>query len=108
MKANLTIVHVISYHGAIAKIVEPYKDKMIDHVSDMLSRAQNKALKSGVKSEQKVLYGSVIEELLKIIKKNDFNLVIIGKRGTNKFTTTMGSVSNALINNSKITIVTVP
>ena len=30
--STITLVHVISYHKAMGKIVEPYKESIIDHV----------------------------------------------------------------------------
>jgi len=30
--ASITLVHVISYHKAMAKIVEPYKESISNHV----------------------------------------------------------------------------
>lgn len=106
--SKITLIHVVSYQGAIAKIIEPYKGKLIDHVSAMMANAQKQIQKSGVKSNQKILYGSIIDELLKASKKRDFDMIIIGRRGVNKFTGSIGSVSNALVHNSKIPITIIP
>ena len=106
--ATITLVHVISYHGAMAKIVQPYKGKVISHVKEFMKDAKKLALRDNVLLEQKILYGSPAEEVLKLMKKKKFDLVIMGKRGTTRVTgPTLGSVSNALVQSSKVPIMIV-
>ena len=105
---SISLVHVISYHKAMAKIVQPYKGKLITHVRKFLKDAKHSGLKKGVLSDQYVLYGNPSEEILKLIKKKDFDLVIMGRRGTSKLTgPTLGSVSNALVQGSNIPVMIV-
>lgn len=106
--AKLTIVNVIFYQKSISKIVEPYPESFIDHVSKFLSRAKHYAARLEVDAVDKILYGSPTEEILKFMKKNKFDLVVVGKRGTNKLTGQyLGSVSNALVQNSKVPVLVV-
>ena len=106
--ATITLVHVISYHGAMAKIAQPYKGKVISHVKEFMKDAKKLALRDNVLLEQKILYGSPAEEVLKLMKKKKFDLVIMGKRGTTRVTgPTLGSVSNALVQSSKVPIMIV-
>ncbi len=95
---TLTLVHVISYHKAMAKIIQPYKGKMISHVKKFLKDAKHSAFKEGILVNQHILYGNPSEEILNLMKKKKFDLVVIGRRGTTKITgPSLGSVSNALI-----------
>ncbi len=106
--STITIVNVISYHNAMAKIVQPYKGKMISHVRKFLKDAHHSAFKEGILVSQHVLYGNPSEELLNYMKKKKFDLVVMGRRGTTKLTgPSLGSVSNALVQNSKVPVLVV-
>lgn len=106
--ASLSLVHVISYHGAMAKIVQPYKGKMISHVNKFLKDAKHDAFKEGILVDQHVLYGNPSQEILNFMKKKKFDLVVMGRRGTTKITgPSLGSVSNALVQSSKIPVLVV-
>ena len=106
--ATITLVHVISYHNAMAKIVQPYKGKMISHVKKFLKDAKHSAFKEGLLTNQHILYGNPSEELLDLMKKKKFDLVVMGRRGTTKITgPSLGSVSNALVQGSKVPVLIV-
>ena len=105
---SITLVHVISYHKAMAKIIQPYKGKLITHVKHFMKDAYKQALREEVLLDQKILYGSPSEEILKLTKRSKFDLIVMGKRGTTKITGhSLGSVSNALVQNSKIPVMVV-
>lgn len=107
-KGTITLVHVISYQGAIAKIVQPYKGKIISHVKNFLKEAKHLAIKEGVLVNQKVLYGSTSKEILNLINQKKYDIVVMGRRGTTKITgPSIGSVSNALVQGSKIPVLIV-
>ena len=105
---TLTLVHVISYHKAMAKIIQPYKGKMISHVKKFLKNAKHSAFKEGILVNQHILYGNPSEEILNLMKKKKFDLVVMGRRGTTKITgPSLGSVSNALIQSSRVPVLVV-
>ena len=105
---KITLVHVISYHKAVAKIVQPYKGKMISHVKKFMKDGKHSAFKEGLLSSQHVLYGNPSEEILNLMKKKKFDLVVMGRRGTTKITgPSLGSVSNALVQSSKVPVLIV-
>lgn len=107
-KSSMTVVHVIAYHKAMAKIVEPYKETMITHVKKFLNDVKKEALKKNIKIEEKILFGNPSEEILDLMKKRKFDLVIMGKRGTTKISgPTLGSVSNALVQHSKVPVLVI-
>jgi nucleotide-binding universal stress UspA family protein len=103
--STITLVHVIEYQKAMAKIVEPYKETMINHVKKFLDSVESNAAKRKIKIDDKILYGNPSEEIISLMKKKKFDLIIMGKRGVTKVTgPTLGSVSNALVQYSKIPI----
>jgi nucleotide-binding universal stress UspA family protein len=103
--STITLVHVIEYQKAMAKIVEPYKETMINHVKKFLDSVESNAAKRKIKIDEKILYGNPSEEIISLMKKKKFDLIIMGKRGVTKVTgPTLGSVSNALVQYSKIPI----
>ena len=105
---SITLVYVISYHSAMAKIVQPYKGKMISHVKKFMKDAKHAAFKEGILSNQHISYGNPSQEILDFIKKKNFDLIVLGRRGTTKITgPSLGSVSNALVQSSKIPILVV-
>ena len=106
--STISVVHVISYHNAMAKIVQPYKGKMISHVKKFLKDAKHSAFKEGILVNQHILYGTPSAELLNLIKKKKIDLVVMGRRGTTKITgPSLGSVSNALVQSSKVPVLIV-
>ncbi len=104
-KSTITLVHVIEYHSAMAKIIEPYKETMIGHVKKFLKEIKKNATHKNVKIENEILYGNPSEEIINLMKTKKFDLIIMGKRGVTKITgPTLGSVSNALVQHSKIPV----
>lgn len=104
---SITLVHVISYNMALAKIVGPYKGKLITHVDEFLEKGRKLLSNLGVESKTKVLYGNPAKEILGILDEN-YDLVVVGRRGTSKLTgPTLGSVSNAIVQGSKVPVMVV-
>ena len=106
--AKIILVHVIDYHKAMAKIVGPYKGTMIAHVKKFMDDVKKHASRENVIVETQILYGNPAEEILKLMGKKKFELVVMGRRGTTKITgPSLGSVSNALVQNSKAPVLVV-
>ena len=106
--STITLIHVISYHKALAKIVEPYKESMIDHVKKIFSQIEGDASRRDVVLKEQIFYGNPSEEILNFMKNKKFDIIIMGRRGVTKITgPSLGSVSNALVQNSKIPILVV-
>lgn len=106
--ATITVVYVISYHKAMAKIVEPYKESMINHVKKFIGKIERDASQIDIIIKEKILYGNPSEEILNFMKNKKFDIVIVGRRGVTKITgPSLGSVSNTLVQNSKIPILVV-
>lgn len=105
---TITLFHVISYHAAMAKIVQPYQGKIISHVKKFMKDAKHAAFKEGIMSNGKISYGNPSQEIMTLLKTKNFDLIVMGRRGTTKITgPSLGSVSNALIQSSKIPVLVV-
>ena len=105
---TISLVHVISYHNAVAKVVQPYKGKLISHVKKFLKDSKYQAYKESISTNQFILYGNPAEKILDLIKKKQFDLVVMGRRGTTKLTgPSLGSVSSALVQSSKVPVLVV-
>jgi nucleotide-binding universal stress UspA family protein len=106
--SKITLVHVIAYHKAIAKIVEPYKDTVIGHVKKFMNEVERDASRRDITIDEEILYGNPAEEIINLMKNKKFDLVMMGKRGTTKITgPSLGSVSNALVQNSKVPVLVI-
>ncbi len=106
--AKIVLVHEIDYHKTMAKIVGPYKGTMIAHVKKFMDDVKKYASRENVIVETQILYGNPAEEILKLMGKKKFELVVMGRRGTTKITgPSLGSVSNTLVQNSKVPVLIV-
>ncbi len=106
--AKITLVHVISYHKTIAKIVDPYKSTMIAYVKKFMDEVKKYSTRENVMVETQILYGNSAEEILKLMGKKKFELVVMGRKGTTKITgPSLGSVSNSLVQRSKVPVLVV-
>lgn len=107
-QAKISLVHVISYYKAVAKIVGPYKTSLIEHVEEFLNEAKKLANKDNVEIEALILHGNVSEEIFKYLNKKKFDLIIVGRRGTSHLTgPSLGSVSNAFVQKSKVPVMVI-
>ena len=70
---SITLVHVISYHKAVAKIVGPYKGKLITHVTKFLHNAQKYASHLDTDTDIKILHGNPAEEILNFTKNKKYD-----------------------------------
>ena len=106
--ASITLVHVISYHKAMAKIVERYKESIINHVKNFFNEAERDASKRNIILKEQILYGNPAEEILNFMKNKKFGIVIMGRRGVTKITgPSLGSVSNTIVQISKVPVLVV-
>lgn len=103
--ADLTLVHVISYDETVAKIIKPHEDSILRHELEFLIPIEHQALERNIGLKEQILYGNTTKELLNFMDNNNFDVVIMGRRGlTEGVNTSLGSVSNALVQNAKIPV----
>ena len=105
---KITVINVISYHKAMGKIIEPYKESIYDHVKKFFNQIERDASRRDVTLKEEIMYGNPAEEITNFMKNKKFDLIIMGRSGTSKITgSSLGSVSNALVQNSKIPVLIV-
>jgi nucleotide-binding universal stress UspA family protein len=103
--ADLTLVHVISYDETATKIIQPHEDSILRHELEFLNSIEHEVLKRKIILQEKILYGNTTKELLNFMNKKNFDFVIMGRRGiTDTTSTSLGSVSNELVQNAKIPV----
>jgi nucleotide-binding universal stress UspA family protein len=76
--------------------------------NDVLVKGKKTALKQGIDSKIVIKEGNIANEIIKLAKKEQCNLIIVGNQGlgaTARFL--LGSVSNKLANNSPCSILIV-
>jgi nucleotide-binding universal stress UspA family protein len=76
--------------------------------NDVLVKGRKTALKQGIDSKIVIKEGNIANEIIKLAKKEQCNLIIVGNQGlgaTARFL--LGSVSNKLANNSPCSILIV-
>jgi nucleotide-binding universal stress UspA family protein len=103
--ANLTLAHVISHDDTVDEIIQSHEDSMLRHELEFLNPIEQEALKRNIALTEKILYGNTSKELLDFMNEKNFDVVIMGRRGITKTkNTSLGSVSNALVQNAKIPV----
>jgi nucleotide-binding universal stress UspA family protein len=103
--ANVTLVHVISKDNAPDKMVGPNEDSIFRQELDFLNPIEHEAMERNIALDEEILYGNTVEEIQNLMKNQNFDIVIMGRRGNSKSeASNLGSVSNALVQNSKIPI----
>jgi nucleotide-binding universal stress UspA family protein len=76
--------------------------------NDVLVKGRKTALKQGIDSKIVIKEGNIANEIIKLAKKEQCNLIIVGNQGlgaTARFL--LGSISNKLANNSPCSILIV-
>ena len=102
---KITIIHVISYQKAIAKVVEPYRESLYEHVKKFFNQIERDASRRDVPIKKEILYGNPAEEILNLSKNKKFDIIVMGRRGVTKITgPSLGSVSNMIVQNSRIPV----
>jgi len=105
---KITIIHIISYNKTMSKIIEPYKETVLQHIKKFMNEIERDASRIDIPISEEILYGNPVEKILDLMKKKSFDIVIIGRRGTNKLIgPSLGSVSNAIIQKSKVPVLVI-
>ena len=106
---NYAISLVKSSGGNITGFyVKPSQDSSEPHLADFFREAEIHAQREGVSLNNEISMGSAGEEIIDYATENKFDLVIMGARGFSKAKKLfLGSVSNYVLNSSKIPVMIV-
>lgn len=103
--AGVTLAHVIPEEQVPEKMVQSNEDSIFSHEVEFLNPIEHEAMERNIVLKEEILYGDTVKEIQNLIRKQNFDIVIMGRRGiTKNKAQTLGSVSNALVQNSKIPI----
>ena len=107
--ANLTLLYVVEKSIPFNLLDrKEYLEMLRKFGNKVLTKGKKTATERGVDSKIIMKEGNVANEVVKIAKKEKYNLVIVGSKGlgaTTRFF--LGSVSNKLANNSPCSILIV-
>lgn len=107
---EITILHC-SFPGDIAEIFDDAIEKQRKIIQENLKNVMEKMgnLAPEISWDQKLIYGNPLEEISRFIKKNHYDLVIIGTKGLqNPKDRVFGSLTETLFESSKAPILAIP
>jgi nucleotide-binding universal stress UspA family protein len=108
-KAKLFGISVIDLPTILEySVLDPISKRLEKKVNLFLKKAKKRSLKNRVSFKSKIIHGSVGPSLIKFSQRNKFDIIVIGARGLGSFSgVVLGSVSNFIIQKSKIPVVIV-
>ncbi len=107
-QAKLLIVNVVNvsqvnppgrlFSSSQRKSLDQIKKSIIESSKSMITEVQKNCESTGITSKSVVLEGQPSEKILRFIKENDIDLVVIGSRGLTGISKimTLGSVSRTI------------
>lgn len=70
-----------------------------------MNEIERDASRLDIPIDEEILYCNPAEKILELMKKKSFDIVIIGRSGTNKITgSSLRSVSNAIVQNLQVSV----
>lgn len=105
--ANLFGVHVVDLQTVFKySVLDPVAKRLEREAQQILKKAKNHSSKKRVSFDSKILHGSTGPLIVKFAQKKRFDIVVIGARGLGSFSgMVLGSVSNYIIQKSKIPVI---
>ncbi|MBS1976593.1 MAG: universal stress protein [Bacteroidetes bacterium] len=116
LKAQIVLLHVVHFsgppRGAVTIKVKALEERMADDARQDSILLLNKLKKEfkGVKITYEIVAGYPVERVIQIYaKRNDVDLIIMGTKGASGLQKVLiGSNAVAVINNSKLPVMTIP
>jgi len=106
--AKITGVNVVVVYPTLAGTVINYKKFLTKKADEMLDSTKKYCEKQEVQFVSKVLYGKPASQIAEFAKKEKIDLVVIGSRGIGGLKgTILGSVSNTVVQKSKVSVLVV-
>jgi len=106
--AKITGISVVVVYPTLAGTVLNYKKYLTEKTEKMLDSTKKYCEKQGVQFTHKILYGKPASRIAEFANKERVDLVVIGSRGLGGFKgTVLGSVSNTVLQKSKVPVLVV-
>jgi nucleotide-binding universal stress UspA family protein len=102
-------IHVISFLPTeFMPSVIPYRIYQKKEAGKFFEKAKLLAAKKGILFKYAIVFGSPVEEILRLAKSKKLDLIVIGARGKGRVAELfLGSVSNAILHKSTIPVLVV-
>jgi nucleotide-binding universal stress UspA family protein len=89
-------------------IYVPETQNRLKKVESFLKNAEKQAIKNKIVFKKETLFGKESKRIIDFSQKEKFDLIVIGSRGLNPIKKMiLGSVSNSVVNKSKIPVLVV-
>ncbi|MGY5149702.1 MAG: universal stress protein [Candidatus Nitrosopumilus sp. bin_68KS] len=89
-------------------IYVPQTQNELKKVEKFLETAKNQVIKNSIKFKKEIVFGHEAKEIIDFAQKNKFDLVVIGARGRGKLKQMLlGSVSNSIVQSSKVPVLVI-
>ena len=110
--ARITALRVIEYlplvHVQSQRTMDTILSKYLEESESILKKSIDIGEKKGVRIESKLKKGDAASNILNYSKKEDYDTIIMGRRGTGKLRQlVLGSTSTKVLNHSDCTVVIV-
>lgn len=111
--ATLTVLHIFDYPRfyvaeGYAPIPASMNKDFYELAEKTVEEAKNRLEEAGVTAEVKMLQGSPADVILKYVKSNDNDVIVIGSRGLGTIREfVLGSVSHNVVQNAKIPVLVI-
>jgi len=89
-------------------IYVPQTQNELKKVEKFLDTAKSQVTKNSIKFKKEIVFGHEAKEIMGFAQKNKFDLIVIGARGHGKIKQMLlGSVSNSIVQNSKVPVLVI-
>jgi len=106
--AKITGVSVVVVHPTLAGTVINYKKFLTEKTEKMLNSIKKDCEKQKVPFMIKILYGKPSSQIAEFANKEKVDLIVTGSKGIGGFKgTILGSISNSIVQKSKISVLVV-
>ena len=106
--AKITCVTVLVVHPTLVAAVINYKKYMAKKAKEMLETTKKYCEKQEIQFTSKVLSGNPSSEIIKFAQTQNMDMIVIGSKGLGGIKgKVLGSVTNSIVHESKISVLVV-
>ena len=107
LESTITAVSIIDLPPVLEyAVLDPVSKRLESKQEKIIKKAHDKVIKSRIRFEGKIIHGKTGNSIINLAKKGHFDVIVIGARGIGSLSgLIIGSVSNYVIQKSKIPVV---